>query len=110
VVEPTTTGVLVQRRLAEAAAGAVVSADLGADAPRLLPAGAARLRADDPALAAALVDLHLRLYGRRVSADDPEVDDLVVLFDEVFGLTGSAEVAWTALLTAMLRDPDLLLY
>ncbi|MBL8618237.1 MAG: hypothetical protein JNM72_21670 [Deltaproteobacteria bacterium] len=110
IVEPTTTGVLVQRRLAEAAAGAVVTADLDSATPRLLPAGAASLRAGDPAMAAALVDLHLRLYGRRVAADDPEIDDLVSLFDEVEALTGSSQTAWTALLTAMLRDPDLLLY
>ena len=110
VVEPTTTGVLVQRRLAEAAAAVAVAADLRSDTPRLLPPAAASMQADAPALGSALVDLHLRLHGKRHTPSDPEIESLVALYAEVMSLTEDTSVAWTAVLTAMLRDPDFLMY
>lgn len=111
VVSPSSTGVLAQLRLAEAAADHVVNADLAdLSRARLLPPEGLGLGADDPAFAAHLVGLHLRLHGQRVAADGPEVAALSALYADILDLTGEPRVAWTGLLTAMLRDPAFFIY
>jgi hypothetical protein len=111
VVAPSSTGVLVQLRMAEAAADYAVRADLiDLSAARLLPAAGLAVGPEDPAFAPHLVALHLRLHGQRVEADGPEVLALTALYDDIFALTGESQVAWTGLLTAMLRDPAFFIY
>jgi len=96
---------LVLRRLAETAArslarGHGAETRLGA----LLAAGSDR---PDAELIAAVV---LETRSRRVAADSDEVEALSRLWDSVFEATGDAEEATTALLTAALSDPELVLY
>ena len=84
-----TTLVLVQQRLAEHAT-AHVEADGG------LPEG--------PDVEAGLSELHLRVFGRDLD-DDTWLD----LWHALEALDG-AEAAWAGVHTAMLRDPELLVY
>jgi hypothetical protein len=104
---------LVQERLAEAAASYVVANDL-AD-----PANARLFRAvplagdgalDRDALAAQVQALHLRIFARRVALDGEEVTANLGLWDDLYAVTGDPAASWTGLLSALLRDPDLVLY
>lgn len=108
---PTPTMVLVQERLAEGAAFHVATADAASP-----PGSGRRLFQVDfadssPAtLAAEVARLHRRLFGTRVENDDPEVAEAVDLFATLLDLEGDPVRAWAGVLTALLRDPDLLLY
>lgn len=111
VVSPTSTAVLAQLRLAEAAADYAVHADLAdLGRARLLPPEGLGLGPDDPAFAAHLVRLHLRLHGQRVAPDGPEILALSALFSEILRVTDEPRVAWAGMLTAMLRDPAFFIY
>lgn len=111
---PNATLILVQERLAEAAASYAVSAE------QALDAGARRLFTEidftetpensQSAITAQIQALQLRVLGRRVAADSPEVEANQELWDELYAATGSTTETWTGLLSALLRDPDFLLY
>lgn len=109
---PNVTLLLVQERLAEAAASHVVDHDLDAEAPRLFDVIAPDLHVDDdPAAAAAqVVSLHRRIFGTRVATDGPEVEANLALWHDLVAIEGDPVSAWTGLVSALLRDPDLLLY
>ena len=57
-----------------------------------------------------LVDLHARVSGRTVRPDGPEVAAHAELFDALIATDPDPVAAWTGVVAAMLRDPDLLLY
>lgn len=98
---PTPTSVLVQRRLAELAAAYAVERDDGA----LFPAG---FVAPDGAAATEQVrQLHARVLGARPEADDVRVAASLALVAEV---DGGGPDGWGALLTALLSDPEQVLY
>ena len=111
---PNATLVLVQERLAEAAAWHAIVAELQAEpADRSLftRIDLETTPAEDPAGAVAQVQyLHRRIFGRTVAADGDEVAAHLELYNDLYVLDGSAAAAWAGVLTAMLRDPDLLLY
>lgn len=109
---PTATLLLVQARLAEAAADHVVGEDLASDSPRLLTRidGTETLDTDRDLIVAQIQDLHWRIFGRRVDADGEEVEANLELWQALFDVTGEPDRAWVGLVTALLRDPDLLLY
>jgi hypothetical protein len=111
---PNATLVLVQERLAEAAAWHAVVTEMQAEPAARGLFTEVDLEAtpvDDPAGATAQVQhLHRRIFGRTVSADSEEVAAHLALFDDLYALDASAPAAWAGVLTAMLRDPDLLLY
>lgn len=110
---PTATSVLVNERVAQAAASAVVAGDLAApDAARLFTAVSltATPASDPDGFAAQLQLLHLRLFGDRVAADGPEVQANVALWQELYVAEGSAPRAWSGVLSTLLRDPAFLLY
>lgn len=109
---PNTTLLLVHERLSEAAAEHVVLHDLDAEAPRLFVAIAPDTDVDDApdAAVAQLQHLHRRLFGTTVAADGPEVTANLELWHDLFAIDGEPLTAWTGVLTALLRDPDLLLY
>ena len=50
------------------------------------------------------------MYAKRVASDDPELEELVGLWTEVHGVTGDVVLTWSVVLSAMLRDPDLVMY
>jgi hypothetical protein len=112
-VEPSTTSVLVQERLAEAAAQYAVvqeaervaaertlfrEIDLDDDAPA------------DTALDAQIVALLLSAHGRRHAADDEEVQSLAQLWRELVEAGGAPREAWADLLSGILRHPDFVTY
>jgi hypothetical protein len=111
--EPNTTLLLVQERLAEAAADYVVEHDLA-------DPGAARLftgidftetpDTDRDAVVAQLRALHLRVLGHDVAADGPEVAANLELWSELYTVDGDVPRVWRSVLTALLRDPDFLFY
>ncbi|MEN0060527.1 MAG: DUF1588 domain-containing protein [Myxococcota bacterium] len=106
-VDPTT--LLALRALAERAAPTVVQADL-AVAPterRLLPAVADD--ADEAQIREVLMTLHFRLYGERLTTDNPEIDALWDVH-QAGGGTANPEAAWTAVVFAMLQHPRILFY
>jgi len=110
---PNATLVLVQARLAEAAADHVVRTDLsGPDAPRLLTVvdGTETLDSDRDVIVEQIQELHFRIFGTRVAADGPEVEANLELWQALYDVHGEPDRAWVGLVTALLRDPDLLLY
>lgn len=112
--EPGATVVLVQERLAEAAATTLVPAE------RALEPGERRLLteidftetpdAGRAAMVAQIQALHLRIFGTRVAEDGEEVEANLALWQELYAINQDADEAWAGLLTALLRDPDFLLY
>lgn len=110
---PNATILLVQERLAEGAAAWVVENDS-------LDRAAAKLfteidftetpETDREAMVRQLEVLHLRIFGRRVAADGPEIEANLALWSDLYVVERDTKGAWTGLLSALLRDPDLLLY
>jgi hypothetical protein len=104
--EPSTGLVLVHQRLAEAAAAAVVDG-LGAGPI------AERLATEDlaqPPSGAVLADLLLVVLSRVVAPEGPEVKALAALWDDSLLASQSPRDAWVSTLTALLADPELVLY
>jgi hypothetical protein len=54
--------------------------------------------------------LHLRFYGRRVTADGEEVEANIALWQNLYQVDPNVELAWIGLVSALLRDPDMLFY
>jgi hypothetical protein len=113
---------MVQRKVAALAANYVVTNDLGLpDGQRKLLNGVTGTEApstDEPALRAAIAQIHRRLTGEHVGPRDAQVDVWFDLFRALYAdrsqpslVPGTpSERAWRGLLTAMLRSPQLLLY
>jgi hypothetical protein len=111
--EPTATAVLVQARIAQAAAWDVVEHDASTrDAPRLFTEVdfTESPQADREKMATQVQALHLRLFGERVALDGPEVTANLALWDELYALDADRRAAWAGLLSVLLRDPDFLFY
>lgn len=107
--QPTPTMLLVQERIAQAAAHfAAVSAE-GSGARDLFPEG---FPADPSSEATVrqLRHLHWRLFARRVDPTSLEVTELQALLSELLAARTDPVEAWADLLSVLLRDPDLLVY
>ncbi len=108
---PNTTLLLVQERLAEAAATAVVASDLADPLnAHLFNAGALDSLPGSTAFVDQVQRLHWRIFGRRVESDGDEVSAAADLWNELRPVVADDHEAWAALLGSLLRDPDLLLY
>jgi hypothetical protein len=64
----------------------------------------------EPAMRAQVQRLHLRLFGRRVASDGPEVEANLELWEDLYDVSLTVEDAWAGVLTVLLRDPDFLFY
>ena len=110
---PSTTVLLVQQRLAEAGAFYVAEHDsLGEEEPLLfdlIDFTETPDTAPDP-MVEQLQALHLRLFGKRVEADDVEITETLALWQDLHAYSGDTARAWGGVLSALLRDPDILLY
>lgn len=113
---PTATMALVWERTAEAAA--LYAVDNPVDppdkralftevAPDETPSGPA---VDDAAMRAQAAFLHHRLFGTKVATDGLEVRETLLLWDGAYAVEKSPERAWAAVLTALLRDPEMAFY
>jgi hypothetical protein len=110
---PSATTALVGERLAEGAAAAVVAADLEApDAPRLFTEVAPDfdLEADPERGVAQIQALHLRILTDRVEADGEAVAANLELWRALRAINDDPREAWTGLVVALLRDPEMLVY
>ncbi len=99
---------LVQRRLAESSALALMGEEPDESPSRLGDV----LRSTDTAVrptAAVVVELIAQARTRMVSEDSAEVTALVDLWNAIDNSAGEAQ-AWAGMLTALLADPDLAVY
>lgn len=104
---PNATLVLVQERLAEAAAAYVVHEEPS----RLFTLDFTEtVESDREAVVAQIQHLHLRFFGNRVAADGPEVEAALALWSDVYAIERDPSAAWVGVVSALLRDPDLLFY
>lgn len=111
--QSTATMVLVQERLAEAAANAVVASDNADPAnARLFPAGALQLTplSNPDGFAAQVATLHLRIFGHQIPLDGPEVTANAAVWQQLYTAEGTTEAAWADLVALLLRDPAFIFY
>lgn len=106
---PNATVLLVQERLAELGAVHAVERALGGDELEifLIDLEATPSEADRTAQ---IQHLHRSIFGREVATDSEEVTANTELWQALYAIDGSAAAAWAGLLTALLRDPEFLLY
>lgn len=110
---PNSTLLLVQERLAEASADFVVAHDAADRANARLFTEIDFTETPDTArdaMVAQIQRLHLRLFGNRVAADGQEVEANLGLWSDLYAIDSDPTRAWAGLLSALLRDPDFLLY
>ena len=110
---PNTTLLLVQERFAEAASDHVVATDAADPQNARLFGKIAFTETPETgrdAMVAQIQDLHLRLFANRVAADGPEVEANLELWTALYEVDHDPSRAWAGLLSALLRDPDFLLY
>lgn len=106
---------LIQERLAQAAAHHVVKHDF--DPNRTEPAKLITLMGpngkpgDQPAIFTEQIqEIYLKVTGLPLEAGADEPNDLLTLWNGVYEVTASTEAAWTAVISAVLRDPRIILY
>ncbi len=104
---PNATLVLVQERLAEAASAYVIASDPS----RLFTIDFTETPDTNKAAMVAQIQLlHRRVLSHEVTADGDEVNGALALWSSVYAVEGTTQGAWTAVLSALLRDPDFLYY
>jgi hypothetical protein len=111
----TVTSVLVVQRLAENAAQSVVVHDraLPPEKRRLLGLVDFTETPDGPGserMAAQLQALRRRVLGREVPVDGEEVSSDLAVWSAAHEVTGDPYLAWAAVLSLLLRDPDFVTY
>jgi hypothetical protein len=114
-MEPSTTVLLVQERLAEAAAEFVVSHDEdGEEEPILMTRLDWTETPSDPEgrerMVVQLQDLHMIMFGHRIDADGPEIEANLELWQSLYDIDPDVVDAWVGLVAVLLRDPDFLFY
>lgn len=111
---PNPTLLLVQERLAEAAADHVVNADAAVIPSERRLFGLVSFQetpdTDRAAMVAQIQHLHRRVFGRAIAANGEEVEANLGLWSELYALDADPLTAWSGLLSALLRDPDFLFY
>jgi hypothetical protein len=97
---------LVLRSLAARASELVVENDLTESnrERRHLLSQVSEATEDEASVRAQLVELELRIFGRRVEAGSPEIDDAFALFGAVLAESDDPPRAWQAVVFAMLQD------
>ena len=98
---------LVLRALAERSARAAAEA-AGSEGALISVPNA--IDGDPDAVREQLIALHLRLFGERVQAGDPALDDSETLYLAAWEASGDGRRAWEITLAALLQDPGVLYY
>lgn len=104
---PGLTWMMVNTRVAQAAAFSVVARDLDAGEGLTVRGVTLETTASDPALATALTSLYWRWYAER--PDDAWTEAITALWATVAAEEGTAS-AWRSVLEAMIRDPKFQAY
>ena len=68
------------------------------------------LNEDQEASIAMIQRWHLLLFGRSIQPDGPEMQANLELWEGLYQIHNDAPEAWVGLLTALLRDPDFIVY
>ena len=111
--EPETTFLLVNKRLAEAAASYAVGKDFeDFTQARLLTqiTGDEDPVADRDVIVDQLITLHARILSERVTADHPDVLQELQLFTDLLDASGLSYSAWAGVISLMMRDPAFVTY
>ncbi len=97
---------LFAQSFAARAAGYVVDADFaeGDREQRRLLSGVELSTSDEATLRAQIGDLHARVFGALIAADDPETDASFALYQAALGASSDPKRAWKTVLTALLSD------
>ncbi|MCA9492481.1 MAG: hypothetical protein KC621_21255 [Myxococcales bacterium] len=110
----TVTTNLVQQRLAENASKHVTRNDMALSSGRKLYLDELTFTetpgSDDAMVRRQMQALELRVLGKTVATDGPEVDALFELWSQVYASTSDLEFSWSAVVGVLLRDPDLVMY
>jgi hypothetical protein len=112
-VQPTTTSVLVQERLAQAAASYAVEQDAANPSTARLFTEinfSETPDSDQAAMIRQIQKLHRRLFGKQLSEEDAEIQENLELWTQLNTIEGDTKKAWAGLLSVLLRDPDFILY
>lgn len=114
---PTPSMLLVQARLAEAAAFYVTNADASlnpvGESPRRLFTDITFTETTEtgrPAMVKQLQTLHRRLFGTQVASDGQEVLAGLELWSQLYAVSSSPVRAWAGVLSVLLRDPEFVTY
>jgi len=109
---PNATILLVQERLAEAASYHLIATEGSLDPASRVVFTEVDLTAEptEAELTAQLQRLQLLVFGKRVEADSDRIAANVELWQTLYDIEGDAPHAWWGLTSALLRDPDFLLY
>ncbi|MEZ4236910.1 MAG: hypothetical protein R3F59_12305 [Myxococcota bacterium] len=110
---PNSTLLLVQERLAEAASDYVVGTDAADRSAAKLFTEVDFTETPETgreAMVAQIQRLHRRIFGHEVAADGPEVEANLGLWSDLYAVDDDIPRCWAGLLSALLRDPDFLLY
>ena len=106
--------ILVQERLAEAAASYAVTHEQQMEpSARNLFQGidfTETPETDRTTMVNQIQWLQRAVLGASVAADGPEVEANLALWRTLYAVNDQTDEAWTGLLTALLRDPDFLIY
>ena len=107
--------VFVVERLAQAAAATVAAHDLDPDRTEDAKLLAYVTIKDTPesnpdAFDAQIRALYLSATGKALAAEATEPAELTAMWKELYSVSGSAEDAWAGVLSAVLRDPEVLFY
>ena len=113
-VEPSATYILSISRLVEQAAVYVFMQESQMEATQrtfFVEMDAERIFGDDRSAAVAMIQRwHLLLFGRTIQEDGPEIQANIELWEGLYQIHNEAPEAWVGLLTALLRDPDFIVY
>jgi hypothetical protein len=105
---------LVQERLAEAAAShAVETEQANSPTSRTLFTEVdftETIDSDPEIITRQMQVLQKAVLGRSVSSDGPEIEANLQLWTDLYAISADPTEAWTGLLIALLRDPDFLIY
>lgn len=111
---PTVPLVLVEERLAEAAAAAIVAGAPGGRVGAALAGADLDLPPSDPRFDASarsiVVALHRAISGAEVARDGEEVTAALALFADLHRAEGDPRAAWAEVIAALLRDPEITTY
>lgn len=110
---PTPSMVLVQARLAEAAAFYVATQDASSEGAKRLFTDITFTETVDTGRAAMvkqLQSLHRRLFGTVVTPEGPEVAAGLDLWSQLYAVSGEPLRAWAGVLSVLLRDPEFVTY
>jgi hypothetical protein len=109
---PNATLLLVQERLAELGAAYVVAQDAVTDSPRLFDEVDFTETPEDgeAVMIRQVQSLFWRLYGERIAADGEEAVAVLELWRDLYQAEGNIASTWAAVLSALLRDPEMLVY